>query len=67
MAGQHPIRLMRAYRGYRAGAVIQATAGLADRLVQDGVAVREPSRPLLDEARDGRVERAVAAAQPEVR
>lgn len=67
MDGQHPIRLLRAYRGYRAGDVIQATAGLAERLVSDGVAAREPSRPLLDAARDGRVERAVATAQPEVR
>jgi len=67
MADQHPIRLLRAYRGYRAGSVIDATAGLADRLVHDGVAVREPSRPLLDQARDRAVERAVATIHPEVR
>ena len=67
MADLHPIRLVKAYRGYKAGAVIQATAGLAERLVEDGLAVREPGRPLLDESRDGRVERAVAPGAVEVR
>lgn len=67
MADLQPIRLVKAYRGYRAGAVIQATAGLAERLVEDGLAVLERQRPLLEEARDGRVERAVAPGPVEVR
>jgi hypothetical protein len=67
VADLHPIRLVKAYRGYRAGAVIQATTGLAERLVEDGLAVRERQRPLLEESRDGRVERAVAPGPVEVR
>jgi hypothetical protein len=70
VAAEHleAIRLVKTYRGYRSGVVIRATAGLAERLVHDGLAVREPQRSLLDEARDGRVERAVATqAAAEVR
>lgn len=67
MADLHPIRLVKAYRGYRAGAVIQATTGLAERLVEDGLAVREPQRSLLEQAGDRRTERAVAAPAVETR
>lgn len=67
MTDLHPIRLVRAYRGYKAGVVIQATAGLAERLVEDGLAVRETQRPLLDQAGDRRMERAVAAPAVETR
>lgn len=67
MAELHPIRLVRAYRGYKAGVVIQATSGLAERLVEDGLAVRETQRPLLDQAGDRRMERAVAAPAVETR
>lgn len=67
MADLHPIRLVRAYRGYKAGVVIQATSGLAERLVEDGLAVRETQRPLLDQAGDRRMERAVAAPAVETR
>lgn len=63
----HAVRLIRSYRGYRAGAVIRATSGLAERLVQDGWAVREPQRSLLDEAGDRRPERAVAGSTAEQR
>lgn len=67
MAELHPIRLVKAYRGYKAGVVIQATSGLAERLVEDGLAVRETQRPLLDQAGDRRMERAVAAPAVETR
>jgi hypothetical protein len=67
VADLHPIRLVKAYRGYKAGAVIQATSGLAERLVEDGLAVRETQRPLLDQAGDRRMERAVAAPAVETR
>ena len=67
MADLHPIRLVKAYRGYKAGAVVQATPGLAERLVEDGTAVRETQRSLLEQAGDGRVERAVAARAVETR
>lgn len=66
-ASHQPIRLLKAYRGYRAGVVIHATGGLAERLVEDGVAVREPQRSLLEQAGDRRVERAVAAPAVETR
>lgn len=35
------LRLIRAYRGYKAGDVIQATPNLADTLQRDGIAVPE--------------------------
>jgi hypothetical protein len=67
MADLCPVRLVKAYRGYKAGAVVQATPGLAERLVEDGTAVRETQRSLLEQAGDGRVERAVAAPAVETR
>lgn len=67
VADLHPIRLLKSYRGYRAGVVIQATPGLAERLVEDGLGIRESQRSLLEEAGDRRTERAVAAPAVETR
>lgn len=67
MADLRPIRLVKAYRGYRAGVVIQATPGLAERLVEDGLGVHEPQRSLLEQAGDRQVERAVSAPAVETR
>jgi hypothetical protein len=51
------LRLVKAYRGYKSGEVIQATSKLAAELERLGVATREAARPLLDASR---FERAVA-------
>ncbi len=66
MAALHPIRLVKSYRGYRAGTVIQATAGLAEHLVETGTGVREIQGTLLDAAA-ARPERAVAVPAVETR
>lgn len=53
------LRLVRAYRGYRAGEQIQATQRLAETLVAQGVAeAAEPAATLFDRKP---VERAVAS------
>lgn len=65
VATLHPIRLLKSYRGYRAGIVIQATAGLADHLVETGAGVREVQVFL--EAAAARPERAVAVQAVETR
>lgn len=60
MASTHlfALRLLRSYRGYKAGEVIQATQRLAEQLVAQGVAQSvEPSPSLFDPKP---VERAVA-------
>ncbi len=51
------LRLVKAYRGYKSGEVIQATPRLAAELERLQVAVPEAARPLLDASR---FERAVA-------
>lgn len=62
-----PLRLLRSYRGYRSGEVIQATAGLAAALVASGVA--EPAQPDARPLFDARppAERAVAGQSAETR
>ncbi len=42
----HTLRLLKSYRGYRAGSVIQATPRLAEFLVGNGTAVAEAQRSL---------------------
>ena len=54
------VRLVKAYRGYRAGETFQASPRLAAELERLGVAVAEAARPLLDCQRS---ERAVASNQ----
>jgi|688.fasta_scaffold380063_2 hypothetical protein len=66
MAALHPIRLLKSYRGYRAGTVIRATPGLAEHLVETGAGVRESQGSLLDAA-VARPERAVAVPAVETR
>ena len=60
-----PIRLLKPYRSFRAGDILQATSSLARRLVALGVAcvdaVAAPGRPT------AAVERAVATGPREVR
>lgn len=63
MAALLEVRLLKAYRGYRAGTVIWATAGLADHLVDNGTAVREAQASLLPA--DGRHGHERAVAQPQ--
>lgn len=63
MAELHSIRLIKAYRGYRAGTVIQATPGLAEHLVETGSGVRDSQTMLQAE----RPERAVAGQSVERR
>jgi hypothetical protein len=53
-----PLRLLKAYRGYRPGQVIRATPQLAGTLKASGIAAPEPQRTFL--AADG-AERAVEA------
>ncbi len=65
MAELHPIRLIKAYRGYRAGTVIRATPGLAEHLVETGAGVRDLQTTL--EAAAARPERAVAVPTVETR
>jgi hypothetical protein len=65
VAELHSIRLIKAYRGYRAGTVIRATPGLADHLVETGAGVRD-SQTMLDAAA-ARPERAVAVPAVETR
>lgn len=48
MAETQPLRLVKSYRGYRAGAVIHATPRLAAQLVSDGVAVPEHQSTFLE-------------------
>lgn len=57
------VRLLRSYRGYRAGTVIRATAGLAAHLVDNGTAVHEAQTSLLPA--DGRQAMERAVAQPQ--
>jgi hypothetical protein len=52
------LRLLKAYRGYRAGEVIRATPQLAATLVAEGVAAQEAQRTFLPA---GGAERAVEA------
>lgn len=54
------VRLLKSYRGYRAGTVIRATAGLADHLVDNGTAVLERQASLLEAAGRQATERAVS-------
>jgi hypothetical protein len=54
------VRLLKAYRGYRAGETFQASERLAAELERLGVAVRDAARPLLEPQR---AERAVATHQ----
>jgi hypothetical protein len=63
VAELHSIRLIKAYRGYRAGTVIRATPGLADHLVETGAGVRDSQTMLQAE----RPERAVAGQSVERR
>lgn len=67
MASDHlvTLRLSRAYRGYRAGEVIQATPRLAETLVAQGVA--EPATPAAGLFDHQPVERAVAGPAVETR
>jgi hypothetical protein len=67
VAALHPIRLLKSYRGYRAGTVIQATAGLAEHLVETGAGVREAQGTLLEAAAVRQAERAVAQPTVEAR
>ncbi len=67
MAALNPIRLLKSYRGYRAGTVIQATAGLAEHLVETGAGVREAQGTLLEAASVRQAERAVAQPTVEAR
>lgn len=55
------LRLLKAYRNYRAGLTIRATPGLAEQLVAAGVAVKDRQGSLLEEAGRQTAERAVAA------
>lgn len=66
MASTHLVhlRLVRAFRGYRAGELIQATAGLAETLISQGVAQRADQTAGLFEHR---TERAVAGPMAETR
>lgn len=64
-AGHRPIRLLRAYRGLHAGAVVAATPGLADKLVAGGWAVHATGADL--SAEPVRQERAVASPAAETR
>lgn len=57
-----PLRLLRAYRGYRRGEVISATPGLAKVLVESGVAQR-----VEEEQRLPGMERAVESVTVETR
>lgn len=67
MAALHPIRLLKSYRGYKAGTVIRATAGLAEHLVETGAGVREAQGTLLEAASVRQAERAVAQPTVETR
>lgn len=57
-----PLRLLRAYRGYRRGEVISATPNLAKVLVESGVAQR-----VAEEQRLPGMERAVQSVAVETR
>lgn len=61
----HALRLLRPYRGYRSGEVIQATEKLAETLVVQGVAERFNESPGLFDQKP--LERAVAARAAEAR
>jgi hypothetical protein len=63
VAELHSIRLIKSYRGYRAGTVIRATPGLADHLVETGAGVRDSQTMFQAE----RPERAVAGQSVERR
>lgn len=56
------VKLSKAYRGYRAGDVIQVTPQLAARLVAQRLGVPEAARPMFENA-----ERAVAHPAVEMR
>lgn len=56
------VRLLKSYRGYRAGTVIRATPGLADHLVHNGTAVLDRQGSLLDAG--GRPAQECAVCQP---
>lgn len=62
MAELLEVRLLKSYRGYRAGTVIRATAGLADHLVQNGTAVLDRQGSLLEA--EGRQTHERAVCQP---
>lgn len=61
------LRLLKSYRSYRAGTIIQATPSLARHLVEAGLAAPEPQTSFLPAAAAKAVERAVAAAAVETR
>lgn len=63
MAELLEVRLLKSYRGYRAGTTIRATAGLASHLVDNGTAVLERRATLLPA--DGRPAMERAVAQPQ--
>jgi hypothetical protein len=52
----HTLRLLKSYRGYKAGEVIKATPNLAETLQASGVAVIDPQASFLEPAK---AERAV--------
>lgn len=60
MAELVEVRLLKGYRGYRAGTVIRATAGLAEHLVDNGTAVVERQASLLEAVGLRSAEQAVA-------
>lgn len=61
------LRLLKSYRGYRPGKVIQATPSLADHLVEAGIAARDHQASLLPAEPRPQAERAVAAVPVETR
>lgn len=63
MAELLEVRLLKSYRGYRAGTVIRATAGLAGHLVENGTGVLERQGSLLEAAGHKVHERAVQEPQ----
>lgn len=62
MAQLLEVRLLKSYRGYRAGTVIRATAGLAEHLVDNGTAVLDRQASLLPA--DGQPTHERAVCQP---
>lgn len=50
------LRLVKTYRGYKSGEVIQATPGLAEALRRDGIAVTETRASLLPPVRERAIE-----------
>lgn len=62
MADLVQVRLLKAYRGTRAGTVVHVTAGLADHLVHSGRGVLDRQATLLPA--DGRQAQERAVAEP---